>query len=157
MSNKIANQEIQNFGLFNTLSLDSRQIRARIRKWIKALESGSYQQGAGQLEIEPGKSPTAGKDEDRNNLNVSRFCCLGIANKICTLGKNGCDGTLYGVNEKMGLCDGGGEFEDGVGGNSLYYLNDRDKWTFAEIANFIKDQYNVVMRERKQLQRSSRD
>ena len=64
--------------------MDVKQIRKDIKKWFEALDGGEYKQGKGVLE------------------SGGRYCCLGVANKVCKLEEN-CDVSLEDTFEEIGL------------------------------------------------------
>jgi hypothetical protein len=115
-------------------------------KWVKALRSGKYNQGRGKL-----------NDGDEN------FCCLGV---LCEIVKDTFDikveeafdnGRRYvynkentrdgiyllpvGLSDKLGLCCADPQFLDGV---ILSVLNDKDKYTFEQIADLIEKKYKEL-------------
>lgn len=99
-------------------------------KWIKTLRSGEYKQGTGKL-----------KDETLNT-----FCCLGVLCEVAGLksGINTCGSVYYdyeGDSESIKLpsnfCE---EMEISNDLQSeLISMNDTDKNSFAEIADYIED------------------
>lgn len=110
--------------------------RELARRWAKALESGDYKQGFGQL---------------RKN---GRFCCLAV---LCNLHAQdhpeiaaqqkkaqsycGNSGVLpIEVMKWSGVKDDCGDF----GSNSLSGLNDEHKLTFPEIAKVIRKHYKEL-------------
>ena len=152
MEHKFPDQNRKHFHLFNISYMDSDKVRQNVRNWIKALESGDFQQGGGQLEIRPGESFAHSVYEGVNNSTDSLFCCLGVANKVCDLGNMPAGGVLIYNNDKVGLQSCNGLFTYGdtvVDSSTLYELNDSKGWTFAEIAQLLKDQYKVVMTYRR--------
>lgn len=100
----------------------SEEVFANILKWIEALESGSYKQGKNQLR------------------KYDCFCCLGVANRVCDLGKDGNAISLGEDCKLVGLDSPTGLFY----GDSLTHLNDSVGWSFREIANLLRDQLQFV-------------
>ena len=118
-------------------------------KWVKALRSGKYKQGRGNL---------------RNTFN--EFCCLGV---LCNLhaqahpnfaaeqtapnaydGHTGVLGTT--VLEWSGMTTDCGDFNRSLvrgaprnpSNTALVDLNDTAKWSFAKIATFIEKNWKVL-------------
>jgi hypothetical protein len=92
---------------------ETQRIIARRKKWVDALRSGKFQQTQKILE----------KD--------GKFCCLGVANKVCNLGvdtKNFL--TLSHVREKLGL----GKKDH----TSCWEMNDAEGKSFSQIADVIE-------------------
>lgn len=93
-----------------------------LKKWTGALESGEIEQGESQLEY--------------NN----RFCCLGVINKLC--------GEL--VKGNRGFISNLADFEFGTYGllvnKQLLFsdLNDTKRFTFKQIAAYIKSHKNII-------------
>lgn len=86
-------------------------------KWLKALESGEYEQGVGQL-----------KREDK-------YCCLGVACEVMGIEYSGFHpGLSEAAGELVGLTSFGDPKDDSY---SLTYLNDNGK-TFKEIAEIVR-------------------
>lgn len=116
------------------------------RKWVKALRSGEYEQGEGQLQ------------------KGDKFCCLGVAADVAR--KDGVDveineygGEILGttlsnqcnVIEYLGLQHFAGRFnaDDHLNGiNALWKLNDGVSWTFDQIADFIESNPDGLFVER---------
>jgi hypothetical protein len=109
------------------------EIRAR---WVAALRSGDYEQGAGYLRTD------------------SQWCCLGV---LCDLAERdgvvslfapagsfvaqygGCSAELpRPVMEWAALDDTDPYVMTSGGGYSLTHLNDDEKWDFAQIADAIE-------------------
>jgi hypothetical protein len=89
------------------------------RAWVAALRSGEYKQGKGQLKTPEGN-----------------FCCLGVANEVMALGVLDTNGTLQMGKIYMKLPSGLQE--------RLFGLNDSHSLTFAEIAAYIEEGFNLV-------------
>ena len=92
------------------------------QKWVAALRSGDYEQGRGSLQ------------------RGDKYCCLGVACVVAEI--NGVSVTKF-----EGEIDGGGLWsqkavKDWVGLSDkegrLISANDRDEWSFAEIADLIE-------------------
>ena len=149
MEHKFPNQNRKLFYLFDIPSMDSDKVRQNIRDWIKALESGDFKQGTTQLEIQPGEGYGSEDGyEYTNDTPDTLFCCLGVANKICDLGNRPSGGVLIDNYRMVGLrtCNGTFQYGNSVNESStLYTLNDSRGWTFAEIAQLLKDQYKVAL------------
>lgn len=87
--------------------------------WVKALRSGVFKQGVGQL-------------CERFKDGTLKHCCLGVANAIFDLQQNDRRATLQDhVAEAMLVIPADIQVQ-------LYKLNDEDHKTFAEIADFIE-------------------
>ncbi len=96
--------------------------------WVKALRSGMYQQGIGQLLNET-------EDEDGNPINT--YCCLGVACKI-----TGNSPDYAGFIEDYHLVDKK-RFptilkEENLLTVKLSKFNDDKKWSFKKIAAYIE-------------------
>jgi hypothetical protein len=95
-------------------------------KWVKALRSGKYQQGSGQLRfyedsIEP------------------HYCCLGVLAHITDPDEKTWKefyGT-FGRNEEQARLIGNGGISEEVT-EKLVRFNDEHKWSFKRIANYIE-------------------
>jgi hypothetical protein len=92
------------------------------KQWVKALRSGKYKQGTGQLSRGRGKSAT--------------YCCLGVLNKIA--------GTRF-KGYLADLSDGDGQprlltFNRQI---DLQDMNDEQGLSFKEIANYVQTKVNV--------------
>ncbi len=115
--------------------------KAIMKKWVKALRSGDYGQGRARLvTIEHNGS--------------ERFCCLGVLCNIATeAGYGEWNGTRF-QDENGYNC--GGVLTPGVISwagltgihtaikNPLILLNDRDRKSFAEIADYIEENYKTL-------------
>lgn len=116
------------------------------KKWLKALRSGRYRQTTSSLcELESGS-----------------YCCLGVAARVCgvpksqllditDLSKKPC---LLKVKERLRLRDSNGLLLHGHGPKATYQsltnVNDYERLTFDEIADFIeKDPENVFLPPKK--------
>lgn len=90
------------------------------KTWIKALESGNYHQGIGQLKYNTGG----------NNY---RYCCLGVAERVCLeIPNSNINGGKLTSFSKKEL-----EISDAVQ-DRLIELNDDQKLSFKEIADWIR-------------------
>lgn len=123
-----------------------------IRKWIDALRSGEYEQGEYRLRV------------------GDQFCCLGVACDVSGLGNwEIYDGVMPSEDDPrseptyryepsgdiaflpsdvrlwLGLEYPTGDVK--VESGMLSVLNDRDRWTFAQIADAIEEQYLLVKAE----------
>lgn len=90
------------------------------KTWIKALESGNYHQGIGQL-----KHNTGG-----NNY---KYCCLGVAERVCLeMHNSNINGETLSTysKEKLKISD--------AAQNRLIELNDNKRLSFKEIAKWIR-------------------
>jgi len=116
-------------------------------KWLQALESGGYKQAIGDL------------------CHDGNYCCLGVATEVFNpehqaLKDNGWDkweveGTVQtappDVVEALGLYSDTGRFDgfvglDGANYDALVDLNDGAKWTFKQIAAFIRENPEKVFK-----------
>lgn len=91
------------------------------KRWVKALRSGKYKQGRGQLRSRDG-----------------RYCCLGV---LCELSKLPYDGGSDGIPpcpiaEWAGLRDRWGDLPD-ERSTPLTNKNDSGHWSFNRIAGWI--------------------
>jgi hypothetical protein len=89
--------------------------KEKIQKWQKALESGEYQQGLGTL-----------YDKETNS-----YCCLGVAAKLENIQTT--TQSYFKIEEIYGLT-----IDDT---NKFIKLNDEERKTFKEIAEFIGENY----------------
>jgi len=102
--------------------------QAVAKKWVKALRSGKYEQGAGVLKTEDG-----------------RFCCLGVLTDV--LGEKcqpGRENLTRKVMRLAGMKTNIGErpdTEDGFMNDNLAELNDSCAYSFKEIADVIEKEY----------------
>src|SRR6187402_2867644 len=106
-------------------------------KWIKALRSGSYPQTTGTLFREYPSEITS---------NNAGYCCLGVAGAVCGLSKERLSGNgsfheyseeyleEYGVPKTLR----GGIGDDRIV-NHLVSMNDSEKLSFNEIADWIEE------------------
>ena len=110
--------------------------KENIRKWVEALRSGEYRQGRKLLRV------------------GDRFCCLGVACDVSNVGEwQRRKGITFEYEEEMGMlppavCDWLGV----ASGDPVLYvsdkradkasqLNDRDHFTFSQIADAIERTY----------------
>jgi hypothetical protein len=100
-------------------------------KWVAALRSGEYKQGTGSL---------------RNSQN--EYCCLGVLCEVAVeeglippatlLG----EGDYYGYNEHISFLPS--SLSKGFNlhqTHDLIRLNDEEKWSFANIADYIEKNF----------------
>lgn len=106
-----------------SLKINKRQFK----KWIAALDSGEYKQGAGQL-----------------NYN-DRYCCLGVGckvlipNKVLYIDHGQIAGGWPGSQPAAPIWLKGINIDfDNKTGMSLSYLNDEKGYTFPEIATLLE-------------------
>jgi hypothetical protein len=91
------------------------------RAWVAALRSGEYKQGKGQLKTPEGN-----------------FCCLGVANEVMALGLPDHYGALQDKNTHAFT-----KLPRALQ-TTFYGLNDSRSLTFAEIAAYIEEGFNLV-------------
>jgi len=94
------------------------------QKWLEALRSGRYAQGQGIL---------------RNTNN--EYCCLGVLCDLVAPLDWVPDIGIYRMKGHSGLLPAGIGIAAGLsvrGANKLIDLNDKDKKSFVEIANYIE-------------------
>ncbi len=103
-------------------------------KWLVALRSGEFEQGFGQLN----------KDKC--------FCCLGVLAEVAKFPK--CNyGAPYSGGDEFSYCIGGsnhfGTFPPGyvTCQETLMKMNDDERKSFAEIADYIEEHVNVLFEE----------
>lgn len=110
--------------------LNKKQVELN-NKWIGALRSGDFEQGFGQME-EDGK-----------------YCCLGVAQKVLNLTDDGDNASLSCTSAvALGLKDGEGTLDsDYLGCSSLITLNDDERMSFEEIADFIEAELGMCVIE----------
>ena len=104
-------------------------------KWLAALRSGEYQQGKYELYAD------------------GKYCCLGVANKVCNLQEEG-ESSLLCTYGDMGLYTDAGSVKNiSLHGDSDYCslieLNDTREWSFLDIADFIEANAERVFKESK--------
>lgn len=110
------------------------------KKWVAALRSGKYTQGRLYLKTADGS-----------------FCCLGVACEVAIengveieiTGNGHADSYLYDgrqsnlpltVRKWVGLQTANGDYENTVDDKCLIGLNDIEKKSFSEIADFIESE-----------------
>jgi hypothetical protein len=110
-----------------------------VKDWLKALRSGEFKQGAGNLQT------------------GDAYCCLGVA---CVVAErhglkvlrddNGISGQYLGsqaeVMRAIGLRLGNGGFRDGEVNKYLAAINDDAEATFPEIADIIEANADTLFR-----------
>jgi hypothetical protein len=100
--------------------MNNQQRANNVKKWIKALRSGKFKQGHGQLKGSLG------------------YCCLGVANKVLNIGLSD---TCLSLGERgrriLGLNSSSGDYQSGTEASSLVVDNDTYREDFWEIANII--------------------
>ena len=105
------------------------------RKWLKALRSGEYKQGSGQLVTKP----------NYPNNEDYLFCCLGVLQNLYCLKHNEEFGPIeFGLgsfNNKVAYWSG--LFSSGEDTESLMHMNDgtgeyKKRQGFKQIANWIE-------------------
>lgn len=101
------------------------------KKWIKALESGKYDQTTEQL----------------HNEDEGSYCCLGVANVVCKLGERDKEALVH-TYRKLGLRDCCGEPLHSTF-NSLVDLNDRSDKDFTDIAKMLRKHPTEYFKESK--------
>lgn len=99
-------------------------------KWIKALRSGNYKQAYYMLE-----------QRDSANMNLGN-CCLGVLCRVASIKPSnlGCDGSVE-YDGSTGCLSNFllGQFELNISQQAeLMKLNDDERHTFAEIADYIE-------------------
>lgn len=110
-------------------------------KWLQALESGDYFQCRGVLES--------------NTEGVMSYCCLGVANEVLSLQERslgGLDNTFefLGLRECLGLLMTPAQDPNTAQhATDLSQLNDKLRWTFSEIADYIRANPDNVFKESK--------
>lgn len=114
--------------------------------WVKALRSGKYKQGKGQLRYE----------EDHGI--PATHCCLGVLAEVCRTRKpfadfdlsdealqdsNNVDLTDLGMLEAVGLEPDDQEFLIARNDGCIYKPEDKDpvSWSFKQIANWIERKF----------------
>jgi hypothetical protein len=108
-------------------------IKTNIRKWIKALKSGDYEQGKKQL----------------YKASSDKYCCLGVACKLYAKEKKVNFKELIKIHQVLP-----GKVQDWLGleycnpsmlkhfeGLSLTVMNDSGKYNFRDIADCIEKEY----------------
>jgi hypothetical protein len=111
------------------------------KKWVKALRSGKYKQGNLVL----------------HNLKTDSFCCLGVACDLATkegvftsgitIMDDGAGVTLpRAVQKWLRLSTTAGKFKSG---QSLVGLNDKENFTFPQIATVIESEPQGLFLTRK--------
>lgn len=99
-----------------------------MKKWVKALRSGEYEQSTGSL------------------VNTGGFCCLGV---LCEIAKNEGIVQFYEYENRVDLpydvmeWSGIGDSDGGRKGRrkALATLNDFHAYSFKKIANVIEKEY----------------
>lgn len=112
--------------------LTTEQVRWRAR-WVRALLSGRYEQGHGALCTRPTRYSDA-----------RAYCCLGVAAHLVNPDFGGLQFTwnlIVGESDagtlNESLCAVFGLDDDYNDQETLYGLNDGDRWTFAQIAQGV--------------------
>lgn len=54
-------------------------------KWLAALRSGKFKQGAGALFARPVKRHKSDPSAENPNEDFQRYCCLGVAGRVCRI------------------------------------------------------------------------
>ncbi len=124
------------------MRVSKKEVEKNVRKWLRALRSGDYEQGRERL------------------ANDGKFCCLGVACEVFHARRiedgrhlkyadfGGTDDQQFQWNDltlpellrrKLGLTDSSGEFENDET-SSLTRMNDLYEATFDEIADLIESQ-----------------
>jgi len=91
------------------------------RKWIKALRSGKYKQGRGQLWRKSDNS----------------YCCLGVLEAI--QGNMTPTGTIHGTLSAIARESAQGYYIR----NLLAYMNDQPESSFKAIADYIENSFSL--------------
>lgn len=131
--------------------------RQNIARWIRALESGDYEQGVGHLHW---RQPIEGYEDEHEDM----FCCLGVGCVVAGIEsrQTGDHAVAYGQEEQVGLAPREfmewiglpNRYESGVGGDILVAdsygeprplsaLNDSGA-TFATIAALLRSEFNIL-------------
>lgn len=114
--------------------MELEQIRANIKKWVEALESGEYKQGSNAL--------CSIQDE------IPHYCCLGVANEVCNLNANPASLYLWIEDSAIGLISPAGDLVQAYHTHhSLACMNDSGQFSFKEIATYIKENPENVFTE----------
>lgn len=92
-----------------------RMDKQKLTDWVKALESGGYQQTTGGL------------------YNNGKYCCIGVLSEVCSIDPEYSDDAYVIAEEVSGFSYNGGDNSD-----FFWIMNDREKKTFTEIAQVIR-------------------
>lgn len=100
----------------------------RRKVWVKALRSGRYKQGHGALKRGKGQK--------------ARYCCLGVALRVCNLDKANRD---PGLPENCQLCSKNLRLLgiDESRQRGLIHVNDGLEYSFKQIADIIEGRKRV--------------
>ena len=130
---------------------DKQQLTPLQESWVEALESGDYTQTTGQLR----RTPIAGEILGVAVTIEEAFCCLGVACDL--LPDTSWDGddtdNAYpsatadlpkAVRQAFGFRTSSGVFTLDGDNKSLVGMNDEDKLSFAEIAEFVREHPDLI-------------
>ena len=118
---------------------------SRLLEWVEALESGQYEQAREALVRKY-------REEDNEDgyvvLDKPQYCCLGVA---CALAES--DGVAHDWVNKETEGDylpeevmswlGISSMDPVVDGHPLSHWNDKEKYSFKQIARLIREKYNL--------------
>jgi len=97
------------------------------KRWLLSLRSGEYKQGIGQL----------------HDVHTDTYCCLGVACVVASVHKNLIDHgqriSIRIAEEQPLLKSLCGSIDHASASMLLMEMNDTDKKTFAEIADWVEE------------------